>query len=43
MVVHRLQPRDLALPDALGMRPASITVTDTGLVVGFVLKPLNQQ
>ena len=43
VVVHRLQPRDLALPDGLGMQPGSITVTDTGLMIGFVPKPLSQQ
>lgn len=42
VVVHRLQPSDLALPDGLGMQPGSITVTDTGLVIGFVPKPLKQ-
>jgi hypothetical protein len=40
VVVHRLQPSDLALPDSLGMQPGSITVTDTGLMIGFVPKPL---
>jgi hypothetical protein len=43
VVLHRLQPRDLALPNSLGMQPGSITVTDTGLVIGFVPKPLSQQ
>lgn len=42
VVVHRLQPNDLALPNSMGMQPGSITVTDTGLVIGFVPKPLNQ-
>jgi len=42
VVLHRLQPEDLALPNSLGMQPGSITVTDTGLVIGFVLKPLSQ-
>jgi hypothetical protein len=42
VVLHRLQPSDLALPDGMGMQPGSITVTDTGLVIGFVPKPLNQ-
>lgn len=42
VVLHRLQPRDLALPNSLGMQPGSITVTDTGLVIGFVPKPLSQ-
>jgi hypothetical protein len=43
VVVHRLQPSDLALPNSLGMQPGSITVTDTGLLIGFVPKPLSQQ
>jgi len=42
VVLHRLQPEDLALPNSLGMQPGNITVTDTGLVIGFVLKPLSQ-
>lgn len=42
VVLHRLEPSDLALPTSLGMQPGSITVTDTGLVIGFVLKPLSQ-
>jgi len=43
VVLHRLQPSDLALPSGLGLQPGSITVTDTGLVIGFVPKPLSQQ
>jgi hypothetical protein len=43
VVVHQLQPQDLALPNGLGMRPGTITVTDAGLVIGFVPKPLGQQ
>jgi hypothetical protein len=43
VVVHRLLPSDLALPNGLGMQPGSITVTGTGLVIGFVPKPLAQQ
>lgn len=39
VVLHRLQPRDLALPDSLGLQPGSITVTNTGLLIGFVPKP----
>lgn len=39
LVVHRLQPQDLALPDGLGLQPGSLTVTDAGLVIGFVPKP----
>ena len=40
VVLHRLRPQDLAMADSLGMRPDSITVTDQGLVIGFVFKPL---
>lgn len=40
VVVHQLRPQDLALADGLGMQPGSITVTDQGLVIGFVTKPL---
>ncbi|MEZ5637447.1 MAG: DUF1439 domain-containing protein [Burkholderiaceae bacterium] len=40
VVLHQLRPQDLALADSLGMRPDSITVTDQGLVIGFVFKPL---
>jgi hypothetical protein len=43
VVVHQLQPQDLALPNGLGMRPDTITVTDAGLVIGFVPKPLGQK
>jgi hypothetical protein len=42
VVLHRLQPSDLALPNSLGLQPGSITVTDSGLMIGFVLKPLSQ-
>ncbi|OQW88681.1 MAG: DUF1439 domain-containing protein [Rhodoferax ferrireducens] len=42
VVLHRLQPEDLALPNSLGLQPGSITVTDAGLVIGFVSKPLSQ-
>lgn len=38
VVLHRLQPRDLALADAMGLQPGEITVTATGLVIGFVNK-----
>lgn len=41
VVVHRLQPSDLALPTSMGLQPGSITVTDAGLVIGFVPKPLS--
>ncbi|NMM13882.1 MAG: DUF1439 domain-containing protein [Rhodoferax sp.] len=40
VVLHQLRPQDLAVADGLGMQPGSITVTDKGLVIGFVLKPL---
>ncbi|PZO18106.1 MAG: DUF1439 domain-containing protein [Burkholderiales bacterium] len=40
VVLHRLQPQDLRMADALGMQPGPITVTETGLVIAFVLKPL---
>jgi hypothetical protein len=39
VVLHRLDPRDLALADAMGLQPGDITVTETGLVIGFVNKP----
>lgn len=35
VVVHRLQPKDLALLDGLGMQPGAITVTPQGLSVAF--------
>jgi hypothetical protein len=38
VVVHRLRPQDLALPDAMGLQPGSITVTAEGLTIGFVPK-----
>lgn len=41
VVLHRLRPQDLALPDGMGMQPGSITVTSEGLVIGFVPKPLS--
>ena len=40
VVLHRLQPQDLRMADAMGMQPGTITVTETGLVIAFVLKPL---
>ena len=39
-LVLQLRPQDLALPDAMGLEPDSITVTPQGLVIGFVTKPL---
>ena len=41
VVLHRLQPSDLALPNSMGLQPGSISVTDTGLVIGLVPKPLS--
>lgn len=38
VVLHKLQPKDLALADAMGMQPGAITVTETGLDIGFDLK-----
>lgn len=40
VVLHRLRPRDLELADNLGLQPGAITVTDRGLQIGFVPKPL---
>jgi hypothetical protein len=40
VVLHQLRPQDLAVADGLGMQPGSITVTDSGLVIGFEAKPL---
>lgn len=40
VVLHQFRPQDLAVADSLGMQPDTITVTDKGLVIGFVLKPL---
>jgi len=38
VVLHTLRAQDLALPDAMGLRPDRITVHDDGLVVSFVPK-----
>lgn len=38
VVLHRLQARDLALADGLGLEPGEITVTAQGLVIGFAPK-----
>ena len=38
VVVHTLRPQDLALPDALGMQPGSMTITTEGLTIGFLPK-----
>jgi hypothetical protein len=39
LVVHQLQPKDLALADTMGLEPGDITVVTDGLVVGFIPKP----
>jgi hypothetical protein len=31
---------EVALPDTLGLQPGTITVTNEGLTIGFVPKPL---
>ena len=38
LVLHRLGSRDLALADTMGLEPGTITVTEQGLVIGFVPK-----
>jgi hypothetical protein len=38
VVVHQLQPKDLALADTMGLEPGDITVAADGLVVAFVAK-----
>lgn len=40
VVLHRLGPKDLALADAMGLQPGPITVTENGLEIDFVSKPL---
>ena len=40
VVLHQLRPQDLALADGLGLQPGDITVTEDGLVIGFVAKTL---
>ena len=39
VVLHQLRPQDLAMPNAMGLQPGSITVTEQGLVVAFERKP----
>lgn len=39
VVLHKLRPQDLALPDAMGLQPDSITVTAQGLLISFVTQP----
>ena len=36
VVLHRLEPKDLALLDGLGLQPGAITVTEQGLAIAFV-------
>lgn len=43
VVLHRLQPRDLALADAMGLQPGDITVTPDALVIGFVAKQARRE
>ena len=40
VVLHQLQPKDLALADTLGLQPGSIRVTAAGLEIALVTKPL---
>jgi hypothetical protein len=40
VVLHQLRPQDLAMAEDLGLQPSSITVTESGLVIGFEVKPL---
>ena len=40
VVLHPLRPQDTALFEGLGLQPGPITVTDKGLVVELVRKPL---
>ncbi|MDD5334716.1 MAG: DUF1439 domain-containing protein [Rhodoferax sp.] len=40
VVLYQLRSQDLALADGLGLQPGSITVTEDGLTIGFVPKPL---
>lgn len=40
VVLHQLRPQDLAVAEDLGLQPSSITVTQSGLVIGFEVKPL---
>lgn len=39
VVLHQLRPQDLTLADVMGLQPGSLTVTEAGLVIGFVPKP----
>jgi len=39
VVLHQLQPRELALADSLGLQPGRMTVTQQGLVIELVPRP----
>jgi hypothetical protein len=39
VVLHRLRTQDLALAEVMGLEPDTVTVTATGLVIGFAAKP----
>ncbi|WP_236581374.1 DUF1439 domain-containing protein [Hydrogenophaga sp. BPS33] len=38
VVLHELEPKDLAMLDRMNMQPSTITVTPKGLVIGVELK-----
>jgi hypothetical protein len=40
VTLHQLRPQDTALFDTMGLQPGPITITDKGLAVEFVQKPL---
>lgn len=40
VVVHRLKKKDLAMADLLRLEPGKITMTDQGVMIGFVNKPV---
>lgn len=39
VVLHRLTPRELALPDTMGLQPEELQVVDDGVIVFFGPKP----
>jgi hypothetical protein len=39
IVLHRLTDEELALPDAMGLEPETITVTAQGIAIGFAPRP----
>lgn len=41
VVLHRLEEKDLALLDGLGLQPGAIAVTEQGLSIAFVRRSLN--